>query len=249
MKLILPILMAILFSVPVNGAEKKAIVVAADPWPPYVDPQDEKQGLSLEIIRAAYKTQGYDVIYKNIPWARAEDGVKTGIYDVLPDVWFTEARTKDFMYSKPYASNDIKFIALKNDPFEFDGIKSLSGKRVGVIRGYVYSEEFTNAKGFKQFGVPDFMLNMKKLISKRIDLTLEDEIVARQRIAKEDPKLLDQVRFSENSLSHRDLYIASGYKNPRHQEIIEAFNKGLAAIKANGVFSRIMKSNLLAVPD
>ena len=249
MKLFLSILLTALFALPVSGSDTNTVVVAADSWPPFVDPGGQSQGLSLEIIRAAYKTQGYTVEYKNVPWARAEAGVESGIYDILPDVWMTETRKKALFFSKPYASNDIKFISLKGDPFEFDGLNSLRGKQVGVIRGYGYSEEFNRSDEFKKEPVPDFMLNLKKLVTHRIDLTLEDEIVARHRIAKEAPGMFDKVRFSQKSLSRKGLYIASGYKNPRHQEIIAAFNKGLEAIQANGTFAEIMKNYSLVVTD
>ncbi|MBF0227118.1 MAG: transporter substrate-binding domain-containing protein [Desulfobacterales bacterium] len=94
------------------GEETKTLVAAADPWPPFIDPQNPKEGLSLEIVRAAFKTQGYEIKMEYVPWARAESGVKNGIYDILPDVWMTEARKKELMYSVPYAKNEVKFITL-----------------------------------------------------------------------------------------------------------------------------------------
>ena len=54
------------------------ITAAMDPWPPFIDPQHPKEGLGLEVIRAAYKTQGYTVRMEYVPWARAEAGVVDG---------------------------------------------------------------------------------------------------------------------------------------------------------------------------
>lgn len=72
-------------------------------------------------------------------------------------------------------------------------------------------------------------------------MALEDEIVARVLIAKENPALLTKVSFTENSLSSYSLHVTSGLKNPRHQEIIAAFNKGLAEIKASGEYAKILE--------
>ena len=74
------------------------------------------------------------------------------------------------------------------------------------------------------------------------DVNLEDEIVARARISKEAPELLDRIRFTRNALATNNLYVASGIANPRHKELIDAFNRGLKRIRANGVYGRIMKS-------
>lgn len=244
MRRALVVLISLLISVGYCAAESKVIVAAADPWPPFIDPTHPKGGIALEIVRAAFATQGYEVKMEDVPWARAEEGVKTGTYDILPDTWFTEKRTAYLLYSEPYAANEVKFIKAKADPFEFNGLESLTGKVVGTVRGYGYGDAFLNATNFKREDVPTLITNIKKLThpDRRIDLSLEDEIVAKALIAKEDPGLLDKIAFTKNSLSKNDLYVTCGLQNPRHKEIISAFNKGLAAIKASGEFDKIFQS-------
>jgi polar amino acid transport system substrate-binding protein len=39
------------------------------------------------------------------------------------------------------------------------------------------------------------------------------------------------------------LHVTSSLKNPRHQTLIEAFNKGLATIKTNGTYDKILHEN------
>ncbi len=234
-------LMLLLLSTPAFSADK-TLVAAADPYPPFVDPDNAKQGLSLEIARAAFATQGYDVKLEIMPWARAETGVVDGVYDILPNVWMTDARKKVLFYSEPYATNVVKFMKRVDDAFEFQGLDSLKGKTIGTVRGYGYGSEFLNADSFTREEANALDVNVNKLIAGRIDLTLEDEIVAKAQITHQDPTLLEKVAFTENALSRNDLHIASGLKNPRHQEIIDAFNKGLAEIKNNGVYQQIMSS-------
>ena len=219
----------------------KTIVAAADPWPPFVDPTNPTDGLSLEIVRAAYKTQDYEVKMVFVPWARAEAGVKDGTYDILPNTWHTDARTKELLYSKPYAANAVKFIKRKGDPFEFKGLDSLKGKRVGTVRGYGYGDAFLGSTAFAREEVVDVLTNVKKLVGERIDLTLEDEIVAKSIIGKDNPKMLDQIEFTKEALSSNSLYVTSGLKNPNHKAIIDAFNAGYEAIKSNGTLAAILK--------
>jgi polar amino acid transport system substrate-binding protein len=225
------------------SAWSEKITAAADPYPPFVDPAQPKQGISLQVIRAAYATQGYEVEMHFIPWARALDGVKNGEYDILPNTWLTQERAAFLLYSDPYMKNEIKFIKRKGDPFEYKGIASLSGKSVGIVRGYGYGDEFLKATSFTRPEVVEVMQNIKKLVQGRIDLTLEDEIVARSLIKHSAPEMLQQVEFTQNALSTQPLYVTSGLKNPRHKAIVEAFNKGLAAIKANGTYDKILREN------
>ncbi len=221
------------------GAEK-TIVAAGDPWPPFVDPSHPKEGLSLELVRAAFKTQGYTLKMEYVPWARAEKGVKEGKYDILANTWVTEKRKGYLMYSESYAVNRIKFIKNIDDPFEYKGIESLKGKKIGIVRSYGYGSDFMNAAGFKREEAGNMMTNIKKLIKKRVDLTLEDEIVARVTMAKENPEYVNKVRFTKNALSSNALHVTCGLVNPRHKEIIESFNKGLAEIKKNGDYKKIL---------
>lgn len=239
--LLIAVLMASL-AVPLpNWAAAKTIVAVADPYPPYLDPQDPKGGIAVEIIRAAYKTQGYTLQLEIMPWARAEKGVKEGRYDVLLNVWRTEARAQELLFSTPYAVSKIKFIKLKGDPFEYTGLDSLKGKRIGTVRGYGYGDAFNSSTLFSKNEVNEVSLNLKKLILKRIDLTLEDEITAKFLLKLNEPELATQVEFTTHSLSDNPLYIASGLKNPNHTEWIEAFNKGYQRIQANGTLAEIQK--------
>jgi polar amino acid transport system substrate-binding protein len=219
----------------------KTIVAVSDSFPPYVDPSNPTGGLSMEIIRAAYKTQGHEVKIEYAPWARAEAGVQSGIYDILPNMWFTEARSKQFLFSTPYLNNTIRFIKLKGDPFEFNGVESLKGKKVGVTRGYAYSEAFRNSNLFSREDANDLFTNLKKLQAKRIDLTLDDEAVTHYTISQNNPRLFAELELVGGSLSVNPLYVVSGVKNPNHKEWIDAFNEGLKVIKKDGTLAAIFK--------
>lgn len=222
-------------------AGNRTIVAAADAYPPYIDAARPTGGLTAEIVRAAYQTQGYEVQLEVLPWARAELGVTEGRYDVLLNVWRTEARARTLMFSAPYATGKIKFIKRKGDPFEYKGLDSLQGKRIGVVRGYGYGDAFNNSPQFVREEVSELAINLKKLTLKRIDLTLEDEITARSVLQREDPEVAGLVVFTQNALSDNPLYIAAGWRHPNHREMIDAFNKGLEAIKANGTLASIHK--------
>ncbi len=244
MKTLYLILIVLLIAVTQCHAQDKVIVAASDSWPPFVDPSHPNDGLSLEIIRAAYATQGYEVKMQYVPWARAMDGVKKGKkYDIIPNTWMTEERKEYLAFSDEYASNEIKFIKRKDDPFEFNGMESLKGKKIGTVRGYGYDNQFMTAPHFIREEANDLITNIKKLThsSKRVDLTLEDEIVARVSIGNKNPELLYKIEFTKNAITTNGLYVTSGFQNPRHKELINAFNTGLEIIKSNGEYEKILE--------
>jgi len=223
-------------------AQSNVVTAAADPWPPFADPSHPRQGVALEIIRAAFRTRGYSVVMHFVPWSRAEAGVTSGQYDLLIDVWLTEARTRKFLFSAPYAQNALKFIKRREDPFEYQGLDSLAGKVVGTIRGYGYGDAFQSSSGFLREDASDLLQNVRKLLAQRIDLTLEDEIVAKAILAQGDPGLLDRIAFSRTALSVNPLHLAAGRDNPRGRELVEAFNAGLLAIRNDHTYDRILAS-------
>jgi len=220
----------------------KTLTGVANDFPPFTDPTHPKQGFSFEIARAAFESQGYTIETAFVPWARAEDGIKKGTYDFCPTFWINEERQKTILFSQPYAENNIRFIKPKGNPFEYTGLKSLEGLTVGVVRGYGYPEEFFKDPKFRTEEVNDFTTNVRKLLAGRIDLTLEDEIVARSTLLREAPELLEQIEFTSGSLTSEKLYVGCGLTHPEHQAIIESFNKGLEEIKQNGTYEAILAS-------
>lgn len=221
----------------------QTITAAGDPWPPFLDPDHPQQGVAMEIVKAAFASQGHELKFNFVPWQRALDGVREGEYDVLVGAWKTQEREAFLKYSQPYLFNDVKFIKKKGSDFQYSGLESLTGKTVGTVRGYGYGDAFEQASNFKREEAANLMPSILKVIGGRIDLTLEDEVVAKSLISKENPGALEQIEFLSPPLSSNGLHVASGLKNPRNGEIIEAFDKGLQAIKADGTFDAILQRN------
>ncbi len=119
-------------------------------------------------------------------------------------------------------------------------MSSLTGKNVGIVRNYGYGDEFLNATNFNKPEANDLLTNAKKLLGNRIDLTLEDELVAKSILSGAGMNLAD-FELTQNALSINPLHVTSGVANARNCEIIAAFNKSLAEIKANGTFDNILR--------
>ncbi|EKO3659247.1 transporter substrate-binding domain-containing protein [Vibrio metschnikovii] len=216
----------------------KTLTAAQDPWPPFVT-SEAPHGLSIELVSAALETQGYQLEFQIMPWARALAEVQAGNIDLLPATWFTEQRTSVLAYSDHYLYNQIKFITLPTNAFEYSGLDSLAGKRVGTVRGYGYGDDFLNSTLFNRSEANDLISNLRRLEAGRIDVTLEDELVARS-LMSDNGLDANNYRFTTSGLSANSLHVTSGLANPNALEYIEAFNRGLEQIKANGTFDKIL---------
>ncbi|WP_428813184.1 transporter substrate-binding domain-containing protein [Vibrio makurazakiensis] len=236
MKRYLLLLTTLIFSF---SAFSMTITAAQDPWPPFVNKGKGDVGISVEIVTEALASQGHQVQFKIMPWTRALNEVKSGKVDILVATWFTDERTSFLNYSDPYLENSLKFIKRAGDNFEYSDFNSLNGKSVGIIRNYGYGSDFLGASNFKKPEANDLISNVKKLKAKRIDLTLEDELVAKATISGAGMNLSD-FAFTNNALSVNPIHVTSGLSNPKNAEIIEAFNKGLAEIKSNGKLESIL---------
>ncbi|MCW8334225.1 transporter substrate-binding domain-containing protein [Vibrio sp. SCSIO 43135] len=236
MRLLITLFIAALLSFTSQAA---TITAAQDPWPPFVQKDKSNPGISVEIVTAAFASQGHDVNFKIMPWTRALNEVKEGRIDVLVATWFTQERTSYLNYSDSYLENSLKFIKKAGDGFEYSGLDSLSGKSVGIIRNYGYGDEFLGATNFNKPEANDLISNVKKLKAGRIDLTLEDEVVAKATISGAGMNVSD-FSFTSSALSVNPIHVTSGLANSKNAEIIDAFNKGLAAIKADGTFDKIL---------
>ncbi|OMH31864.1 hypothetical protein BGP75_16645 [Motiliproteus sp. MSK22-1] len=217
------------------------LVAVQNPWPPYLGPELEGQGLSGQIVREALRRQGHELEIRFLPWARALRMVKNGGADLLVAAWWTQERSEYLRFSEPYVQNNLKFIKRKSDSFEYAGLQSLSGKRLGLIRSYGYGDELTNAKNYHKVVNLDLVSNIRMLLAGRIDLTLEDELVARYTMYQEDPVLLNTVSFTERALNSKWLYVASGLRHPKNKEYVAAFNRGLKSMQEDGTLERYLQ--------
>lgn len=205
---------------------------------PFVDSKRKDGGASIELIRRIMKSQGHDVELKIVPWARSVKMLETQDIDILPTVWFTEERAKTMNYSESYAANRLTFIKAKGSNYEYDGLPSLHDKSVGIIRDYGYGDEFLNDGKIKFSVTNGLESNVKMVINGRVDLTLEDEIVAKASL---DKALLDKVDFTQNALSESPLYITCLKANSKCDTIVSAFNKGLSELKSQDAYDALMK--------
>lgn len=216
------------------------LIVVSDKWFPYFDLSVPGGGLAVEILEEALKDEEYELEYKQIPWSRAEEGMKNGTYDVLLNVWKTPDREENLFFSDFYISNKLVFLKKISDNFDYEGISSLEGKKIGTRRGYDYGDEFMKSNLFNRFPIDSTLQNIRKLRSNRIDLIIEDELVMKYILNEEYSEKEKQLDFAEGIYMEKELYFTIFKKNNIGEEFIADFNEGLEKMKKNGKYEEIL---------
>lgn len=234
-------LLAGLLWLPPYGNAAQTLRLVADPWPPFNDQTLLNNGVASDLVTTALTRAGYTTSYAQVPWERAVRGLQQNTYDVLINAWFTDERATFGYYSQPYLINRIRFLQRKGSQIEFRRLPDLYPYSIAVVRGYAYSSEFDQDSRLTKVGVVGFEVGARMLQARRVQLTLEDELVARFHLSRSLAGIRDQLEFLPQPLSENGLHILVSRNHPQHRQIAEAFNKAIEAMRADGSYAQIFQ--------
>ncbi|QRY80985.1 amino acid ABC transporter substrate-binding protein [Pseudomonas sp. PDNC002] len=222
---------------------EEVLRIAADRWPPYADQGLPGNGVAVDMVRAALKRAGFASAYIEVPWPRVLHGVKNGEYDLVADAWYTPEREVYGEYSEPYLINRVRLIKRRGSSITFTRLADLYPYRIAVVRGYSYSADFNNDPQLQRVPVFSFVNAAMMLQVGRVDLTLEDEITARHHFNGDLAEVKEQLEFLPVPLAENGLRILVSRHNPRHAEIVAAFDKAIREMKADGSYDALMREH------
>lgn len=226
----------------------ETLVFAADYWMPFTgEPNSEEEGFLVELAREIFKGTGIEVQYKLLPWARAIREGELGRIDGLlgaakgdaPEYLFPEI-------SQGELRNDI--ISLK--PFDYHGLSSLKGKRLGVMQGYTYGELKTgeNLDHYIEAGKDIEIIGgevpletaIKMLVSGRIDLFIDHPAPVRKAIQNLGLEF-NQFSIIESVTKPQELFIAVSPKHSESLKLIGLISEGTKKLKDSGELDKLQK--------
>lgn len=226
---------------PLCGHTAQTLRLVADPWPPFNDQTLLNNGLASDLVTTALERAGYLTTYAQVPWARAVRGLQQEAYDVLINAWYTDERAVYGHYSQPYLVNRVRFLQRKNAGINFTQLSDLYPYSIAVVRDYAYSPAFGQDAKLNKVEVVSFELAARMLHARRVQLTLEDELVARFHLSRSLAGVRDQLEFLPQPLSENNLHILISRKHPQHQQIADAFNKAIEEMRADGSYAQIFQ--------
>ena len=128
-----------------------------EPWYPYqyVDENNKLTGFDVDFIGAISEQMDCKVEYQEVNWARGLVDIEHGNLDLIANANFTEERSVWAHYSDPYRDSSIVMYIRKGEAelYPFKSLIDIAGTEfvLGVGRGVVYSDEFTELLANPQF--------------------------------------------------------------------------------------------------
>ncbi|WP_137885888.1 ABC transporter substrate-binding protein [Pseudomonas sp. 2FE] len=215
--------------------------LVADTWPPFTDASLPNNGLASDLVSAVLQRAGYSSEYIEVPWARALRGLQAGDYDVALGAWYDAQRAQYGLFSEAYLVNRIRFLQRKGADIQFDQLEDLRPYRIATVRGYAYQAQFDQDARLHKVPVMGFAMGARMLAAGRVQLTLEDELVARYYLKGELHALQGQLEFLPKPLSENGLHILVRRSHPQHRQIVAAFNRALREMRADGSYAQIFQ--------
>lgn len=214
--------------------------MVANIWPPYVDEALPDNGLAMKIVNAAFKRVGYTPKLRVEKWEKAISGSKLGVYDVVGAVWKTDSRKKKLLFSHSYLNNNIVFVSSSGSNIQYNSLSDLHGLIVGILNEYAYDEQFMKDPKILKFKANRLTQNLIAVQKGQLDLAVADKRLALYELKHFMGKNRSEFQFLPKNLTTRKLYIAAPIANPQSKAIISKFNQGLAAIKKDGTYQKIL---------
>lgn len=228
------------FSLLVFQVQAQKISIVANTWPPYVDTALIDDGLAMKIVKTALKRAGYTPELRVEKWEKALEGSKLGVYALVGAVWKTDARQKKLLFSDSYLTNNIVLITHSNNQMEFNSLNDLQGLLVGVLKGYEYDEKFMKDPKILKFQANRLTQNLISVQQGKLDVAVADKRLALYELKHFMGNNRNDFQFLPKPLSSRKLYIAAPIENAASKTLIAKFNQGLAAIKKDGTYQKIL---------
>lgn len=216
-------LIAILLILSSSAGATKTLKISQDLWPPYIMNSVQGSGIAHDIVADALISAGYDLEFSVKPWSRVLKETKAGENDVIIAVWKTEKRTKHFLFTDPYAHNEMLFISRNNIRFEFDTLESLKGLRVALINGYQYGNNLREYEGMIPVITLDLPNSIRYLLADKADVLMVDEDVGRWTV--QGMKIpAGKLYFSKTYFDSTPLHAAVRKSHPEAENIVSALN-------------------------
>ena len=212
-------------------------------WEPYIGEKMAGNGFVATLVNEAFAASGYTVEFAFQPWVRAKATAKDGKADGCVPEYYLKEDLADFFISDPFPGGPLGFMKRKDEQVTFTKLEDLKGLKIGVVRGYINTEEFDKADYLSKEESNDDITNLRKLLAGRLNLVVIDKFVGLYLMQQMLPQDVDKVEFVTPSLEEKTLHVLISKKTADAEAKMKAFNDGLKIVKDSGKLDALMKSN------
>ncbi len=213
---------------------------AEDDWYPFTAYRDGRiEGMSVDIVRAAFAASHTDIELRPYPYARCMELTRQGrlpaCFNTSPDARIAE---QFLLPEEPLFRGEILLWSRKDEAAPVNDLEQLSGRSVAVTLGYEYGQDFDSFTKLKRVEVRRDLSGFRMLERGRVDFTIAYRGTARA-LFREHPELAGH--FTPVAVLHQpQLFLSFSRQHPQARELARQFDQGMRAIRANGRYQQIL---------
>ena len=127
------------------------------------------QGLTIDYLKRLEKETGLQFELHDGEWNDLLDGFKTGRFDVIADISWSEERAGFTLFTETYYETPTVVMMQKSDLESYQGIESLRGKRIGMLEGIFYQKALSRKLNTETAEFDSMLGQVKALAYKQVD--------------------------------------------------------------------------------
>jgi len=118
---------------------------------------------------------------------------------------------------------------------------------VAVVRRYAYGDEIEKAVGVLFVGGRNDQDDLNKLLAGEVEYMLVDELVARYLATNQPEEATAKLEIGATPLARRTLHLAIRRDLPEAEGIVQAFNREIRDMLADGTYAEILQIGWIRV--
>jgi polar amino acid transport system substrate-binding protein len=219
-----------------------AVILANSSYPPYVMPDNQSggPGIDMEIAMSALERMGVRTIVKLAPFKRVLAMLEEGQADLTTSLSYRPERDAYLYWSLPYRTDtNYIFFTRKDAGFQPERMEDLRGRKVGVVRGFVFPSTFADDQGIEKVEAPHIPSMVGMLLEGRFDAFIVNSIVGKHELKATNR--MDEVRQAPFILrTPDDKGTVMGFSKARvSRDFVGRFNEEIRKMLGDGTIGRI----------
>ncbi len=198
----------------------------------YHDTSGKLVGFDVEIGEAVAAKLGVKAEFIEGKWDGLIAGIDAKRYDtVINQVGITDARKQKYDFSEPYIASKAVLI-VRADNADIKTFDDLKGKKSAQSLTSNFGK-LAEAAGAELVGTDGFDQSIQLVLTGRADATINDSLSFLD-FKKQKPDAPVKIAAEQGNADYSGIIIRKG-----EPELLEAINKALADIKADGTYKKI----------
>ncbi|WP_413293544.1 substrate-binding periplasmic protein [Bdellovibrio sp. HCB185ZH] len=226
----------------ISTSAKPIKILVEDSWPPFAFKKENRAvGMSIDIVRAAFKNVGENIELVQVPYTRCKAQTATGRYVACFNSAHSKEMDADFLFPKEplFKSKGLIIankITVRSKPAR---VKDLEGKSVALPAEFPFGKEFDENTQINKIFTSSDQTSLMMLKSNRVSYVAIDEFVYYYYL-KTNPDFKNQF-YVVLELSEEPIFVHFSKKHQDTAELIKKYDIGLAMLKVSARYNEILE--------